>query len=59
MGNFFAYPEFQQKFGEYYDGIGWQVNGPWQLGLSMASTVGGIFGELFRRRNPVKRYSGC
>ncbi|KAK8058124.1 hypothetical protein PG994_008572 [Apiospora phragmitis] len=47
MGNFYAYPEFKQKFGEYYEDIGeWQVNGPWQVGLSMASTVGGIFGGL-------------
>lgn len=46
MGNFFAYPEFKQKFGDYYEGVGeWQVNGPWQVGLSMGSTVGGIFGE--------------
>lgn len=45
MGNFMAYPEFQQKFGSYYgDEIGWQVSGPWQTGLNMASTVGGVFG---------------
>ncbi len=45
MGNFMAYPEFQQKFGNYYgDEIGWQISGPWQTGLNMASTVGTIFG---------------
>lgn len=45
MGNFMAYPEFQQKFGSYFgDEIGWQISGPWQTGLNMASTVGGIFG---------------
>ncbi|KAK8113373.1 hypothetical protein PG984_013899 [Apiospora sp. TS-2023a] len=44
MGNFYAYPEFKQKFGDYYPDVGeYQVNGPWQVGLSMASTVGGIF----------------
>ncbi|KAK8031323.1 hypothetical protein PG990_001057 [Apiospora arundinis] len=47
MGNFFAYPEFKQKFGDYYPELDdYQVNGRWQLGLSMASTVGGIFGGL-------------
>ncbi|ORY68174.1 sugar transporter-like protein [Pseudomassariella vexata] len=47
MGNFFAYPEFQRKFGSWYGGdIGWQVSGPWQTGLSMASTAGAIFGGL-------------
>lgn len=45
MGNFFAYPSFQQKFGQNYGGdIGWQVSAPWQTGLGMASTVGCIFG---------------
>jgi SP family general alpha glucoside:H+ symporter-like MFS transporter len=46
MGNFFAYPEFNKKYGQYYgDDIGWQVSAPWQTGLSMASTVGCIFGS--------------
>ncbi|RJE20602.1 Maltose permease [Aspergillus sclerotialis] len=47
MNNFFAYPSFQRKFGQDYGGdIGWQVSGPWQTGLSMASTVGTVFGGL-------------
>ncbi|KXX73305.1 Maltose permease MAL31 [Madurella mycetomatis] len=47
IGNFFAYPEFAMKFGEFYGGTtGWQVSAPWQTGLNMASTVGGIFGGL-------------
>lgn len=60
MGNFFAYPEFQRKFGSWYGGeVGWQVSGPWQTGLSMGSTVGGIFGGLLNvhrrfRAAPVK-----
>lgn len=45
MGNFFGYPEFQKKYGQYYgEKIGYQLSGPWQTGLSMASTVGCIFG---------------
>lgn len=47
MGNFFAYPRFQEKYGQDYGGdIGYQVSAPWQTGLSMASTVGCIFGSL-------------
>ncbi|KAJ5125045.1 uncharacterized protein N7515_008870 [Penicillium bovifimosum] len=47
MGNFFAYPQFQMKYGQYYgDDIKWQVSAPWQTGLSMASTVGCIFGGI-------------
>ncbi|KAF3390771.1 Maltose permease MAL31 [Talaromyces pinophilus] len=47
MGNFFAFPTFQQKYGQFYGGsIGWQVSAPWQTGLNMASTIGCIFGGL-------------
>ncbi|OQE36880.1 hypothetical protein PENCOP_c011G01504 [Penicillium coprophilum] len=47
MGNFFAYPSFNKKYGQDYGGdIGWQVSAPWQTGLSMASTVGCIFGGI-------------
>ncbi|KAK3291216.1 sugar transporter-like protein [Chaetomium fimeti] len=47
IGNFFAYPEFAKKFGDYYPEIDdWEVSAPWQTGLNMASTVGGIFGGL-------------
>lgn len=48
MGNFFAYPTFNQKYGQYYgEKIGWQVSAPWQTGLNMGSTIGAIFGELW------------
>ncbi|KAI0479435.1 sugar transporter-like protein [Xylariaceae sp. FL0804] len=47
MSTFFAYPEFNKKFGKYYGpDIGWQVSGPWQTGLNQASTVGAILGGL-------------
>ncbi|KAJ5873384.1 uncharacterized protein N7473_013257 [Penicillium subrubescens] len=47
MGNFFAYPTFNQKYGHYYgEEIGWQVSAPWQTGLNMGSTIGAIFGGL-------------
>ncbi|KAI0602461.1 sugar transporter-like protein [Biscogniauxia sp. FL1348] len=47
IGNFFAYPTFQRKFGDYYGpDVGWQVSGPWQTGLNQGSTAGAIFGGL-------------
>ncbi|WQF85352.1 Putative major facilitator, sugar transporter, major facilitator superfamily [Colletotrichum destructivum] len=47
INNFFAYPEFQRKYGRWYGpDIGYQVSGPWQTGLTMAATVGAIFGGL-------------
>lgn len=53
MGNFFAYPTFNQKYGKDYGGtIRWQVSAPWQTGLNMASTVGCIFGEFPCRLPP-------
>lgn len=46
MGNFFGYPEFQKMYGQDYGGdTGYQVSGPWQTGLNMASTVGAVFGR--------------
>ncbi|KAJ5937592.1 hypothetical protein N7454_003934 [Penicillium verhagenii] len=47
MGNFFAYPTFTKKYGSYYPAQNeYQVSAPWQAGLSMASTVGCIFGGI-------------
>ncbi|KAJ5801957.1 uncharacterized protein N7503_004407 [Penicillium pulvis] len=47
MGNFYAYPTFTQKYGSWYaKGNEYQVSAPWQSGLSMASTVGCIFGGI-------------
>ncbi|CAJ2512054.1 Uu.00g076790.m01.CDS01 [Anthostomella pinea] len=47
MGTFFAYPEFQKKFGDYYGPeLGWQVSGPWQTALNQGSTIGAVFGGM-------------
>ncbi|KAI1819049.1 sugar transporter [Xylaria intraflava] len=47
ISTFFAYPEFQKKFGTYYGPEkGYQVSGPWQTGLNQASTAGAIVGGL-------------
>jgi SP family general alpha glucoside:H+ symporter-like MFS transporter len=46
IGNFYAYPTFQAKYGSYYPGIGQQVSGPWQVGLSNAGQIGPIIGAF-------------
>jgi SP family general alpha glucoside:H+ symporter-like MFS transporter len=50
-GNFFAYPTFQRKYGNYV-GVtkqtptGYQVPAPWQAGVGQASGVGAFIGVL-------------
>lgn len=47
MGNFWAYPSFQKKYGNYYGPqLGYLVSGPWQAGLGNASTCGTIIGAF-------------
>jgi MFS transporter, SP family, general alpha glucoside:H+ symporter len=51
IGNFFAYPTFQRKYGSYV-GVtqqtpsGHQVSAPWQAGVGQASGVGAFIGVL-------------
>lgn len=45
INNFFAYPQFNHKYGQDYGGkTGWQISAAWQSALNMSSTVGTIFG---------------
>ncbi|KAI1266372.1 sugar transporter [Xylariaceae sp. FL1019] len=47
ISTFFAYPEFNKKYGNYYPDLDeYQVPGPWQTGLNQASTAGAIIGGL-------------
>jgi SP family general alpha glucoside:H+ symporter-like MFS transporter len=47
IGNFFAYPEFTRKFGQFVDDNGQhQLTAAWQAGLGNASIVGCFFGGL-------------
>lgn len=46
IGNFYAQPAFQKKYGSYYPGVGYQLSAAWQAGLGNASTVGNFFGAL-------------
>ena len=51
LGNFWAYPAFQRKFGDYV-GVtdttksGYQITAAWQTGLGQASGVGAFFGAI-------------
>ncbi|KAK9428408.1 hypothetical protein V1505DRAFT_349292 [Lipomyces doorenjongii] len=46
VGNFWAYPSFVKKYGQYYPGVGYQVSAPWQAGYGNATGVGSFFGVL-------------
>jgi SP family general alpha glucoside:H+ symporter-like MFS transporter len=47
IGNFWAYPSFQKKYGTYYKSIGgYQIPAEWQTALPNASTVGTFIGAL-------------
>jgi SP family general alpha glucoside:H+ symporter-like MFS transporter len=43
-GNFYALPAFQQHFGVYYPGHGYQIPARWQVAISMGSLVGQVVG---------------
>jgi len=44
MPQFFGYPSFQKKYGNFNEGSGYQVSGPWQVGLVNASNSGVVIG---------------
>lgn len=47
LGNFYAYPEFAKKYGQFIDDNGrHQLSASWQAGLSNASQVGCFIGVL-------------
>jgi MFS transporter, SP family, general alpha glucoside:H+ symporter len=47
MGNFYAYPQFKQKYGTYYPALDeWNIDASWQAALGDASTCGGVIGLL-------------
>lgn len=51
LGNFFAYPSFQRKFGRYV-GVteqtpsGYQLEAKWQAAVGQAAGIGSFFGTL-------------
>lgn len=47
IGNFYAFPEFAQRYGQFIDDNGrHQLSAPWQAALSNGSIVGCFFGGL-------------
>lgn len=47
LGNFFAYPQFAKKFGQYDPSQNsYQLPASWQAGLSNAAGVGAFFGAI-------------
>jgi SP family general alpha glucoside:H+ symporter-like MFS transporter len=44
LGSFYAYPEFNKRFGNLQPDGSYQLTAPWQAGLSMAMNVGQILG---------------
>lgn len=46
IASFYAYPTFQQKFGEMLANGTYSVPANWQLGLSLGSNTGLIFGTF-------------
>lgn len=47
IGNFYAYPTFTKKYGQYVDSEGvHQLSAAWQAGLGNAAGVGSFFGVL-------------
>lgn len=46
MGGLIPQPAFQRQFGSYYREHGYQISGPWQIGLGNATTCGTIVGAL-------------
>ncbi|CAL5871725.1 uncharacterized protein PFLUO_LOCUS5978 [Penicillium psychrofluorescens] len=47
IGNFFAYPTFAKKYGQYIDSNGnYQLTAAWQSGLNDSGGVGAFFGVL-------------
>ncbi|KAK9243101.1 general substrate transporter [Lipomyces tetrasporus] len=46
INNFFAYPSFAKKYGEYFPGVGYQLTAAWQAGFNNATGVGGFFGVI-------------
>ncbi|KAL2019025.1 hypothetical protein VTK56DRAFT_10190 [Thermocarpiscus australiensis] len=46
INNFYAFPQFNRKYGEPLPNGDWQVPAPWQVGLSNGANVGELIGLL-------------
>ncbi|KAK3325045.1 maltose permease MAL61 [Apodospora peruviana] len=46
INNFYAFPQFNRKYGEMLENGDWQVTAPWQAGLSNGANVGELIGLM-------------
>jgi SP family general alpha glucoside:H+ symporter-like MFS transporter len=46
INNFYAFPQFNRKYGEQLSNGEWEVTAPWQAGLSNGANVGELIGLL-------------
>ncbi|SPQ24967.1 b5312376-c735-4eb7-ba15-e3e35c0f7a02 [Thermothielavioides terrestris] len=46
INNFYAFPQFNRKYGQRLSGDDWEVPAPWQAGLSNGANVGELIGLL-------------
>ncbi|KAH6611722.1 hypothetical protein B0J18DRAFT_83878 [Chaetomium sp. MPI-SDFR-AT-0129] len=46
INNFYAFPQFNKKYGERLPSGDWEVTAPWQAGLSNGANVGELIGLL-------------
>ncbi|KAK3905502.1 alpha-glucosides permease MPH3 [Staphylotrichum tortipilum] len=46
INNFYAFPQFNKKYGEQLPNGKWEVTAPWQAGLSNGANVGELIGLL-------------
>ncbi|KAK4153638.1 alpha-glucosides permease MPH3 [Chaetomidium leptoderma] len=46
INNFYAFPQFKQKYGEQLPNGKWEVTAPWQAGLSNGANVGELIGLI-------------
>lgn len=47
IGNMIAQPSFQQYYGSYFgEELGYQITGPWQMGMGIATAIGTIAGAF-------------
>lgn len=42
LGNILALETYRKKFGEYTEGIGWQLTPEWQTAVGQAPTIGNV-----------------
>ena len=55
IGNFYAFPPFNEKYGQLQDDGSYQVPAQWQAGISNGAQCGQIVGLLCKLSLPMQR----